>query len=171
MQSNVCLGFFGVDTILAHAKAWDLVLWKCPRHSTTLRSASTFILPPKTPEKCLYLDSDVWAVCFTVIFVGSFHYFKLVSCWILFCENVPSIPWPFDNQLSLCVGKGNTFEMRLYFDSVVWGRFLTIIFVWSFPYFKFLTKINSKVRRKLLRKDWPVAFWPATGGLCLLITQ
>ena len=25
MLSNVCLGFFGVDAILAHAKAWDLV--------------------------------------------------------------------------------------------------------------------------------------------------
>ena len=24
--SNVCLGFFGADAILAHAKAWDLVL-------------------------------------------------------------------------------------------------------------------------------------------------
>ena len=24
--SNVCLGFFSADTILAHAKAWDLVL-------------------------------------------------------------------------------------------------------------------------------------------------
>ena len=115
---------------------------------STLRPASTFILPPKTPEKCLYLDSDVWAVCFTVIFVGSFHYLKLVSCWILFCENVPSIPLPFNNQLSLCVGKRNTFKMRLYFDSDVRGRFLTIIFVLSFPYLKFLSEINSKVRRK-----------------------
>ena len=26
MLSNVCLGFFGADAILAHAKAWDLVL-------------------------------------------------------------------------------------------------------------------------------------------------
>ena len=34
--------FFGMDAILAHAKAWDLVLWKCPRRSTTLRSAPTF---------------------------------------------------------------------------------------------------------------------------------
>ena len=39
--SNACLSFFGEDVILAHA--WDLVLWKCPRHSTTLRSStSTF---------------------------------------------------------------------------------------------------------------------------------
>ena len=35
----------------------------------------------KTPEMCLYLDSDVWAGCFTIIFAGSFHYFKPVSCW------------------------------------------------------------------------------------------
>ena len=33
--------FFGGDAILAHANAWDLVLWRCPRHSMTLRSAST----------------------------------------------------------------------------------------------------------------------------------
>ena len=46
----------------------------------------------KTPEMCLYLDSDVSAGCFTIIFVGSYHYFKLFSCWILFCENVPGIP-------------------------------------------------------------------------------
>ena len=26
--SNVWLGFFGADVILAHAKAWELVLWK-----------------------------------------------------------------------------------------------------------------------------------------------
>ena len=42
MLSNVCFGFFGTDAILEHVKAWDLVLWKCPRRSTTLRSASTF---------------------------------------------------------------------------------------------------------------------------------
>ena len=38
----VCLDFFGADAILAYAKDWDLVLWKCPRRSTTLRSAPTF---------------------------------------------------------------------------------------------------------------------------------
>ena len=80
VQSNVCLGFFGADIILAHAKAWDLVVWKCPRHSTTLRSASTFILPPKTPEKCLYLDSDVWAVCFTVLFLWDLF---IILSWFL----------------------------------------------------------------------------------------
>ena len=48
-------------------------------------------------------------------------------------------------------------EMRLYFDSDVPGGCLTIIFVGSFPYFKFLTKINSKVRRRKPAKDWPVA--------------
>ena len=104
----------------------------------------------KTPEMCLYLDSDVWAGCFTIIFAGSFHYFKPVSCWILFCENFTGVPEPF-NQFPSCVRKVNTFktiERRPYFDSDVWGRCLTIIFVGSFPYVKFLTKINSKVRRK-----------------------
>ena len=110
------------------------------------RKVNTF----KTPEMYLYLDSDVWARCFTIIFVGFFHYFKPVSCWILFCQNASGVPRPFD-QLSSRVGKVNTFktpEMRLYFDSNVWGGCLTIIFVGSFPYFKFLAKINSKVRRK-----------------------
>ena len=152
--SNVCLGFFGVDAILEHAKAWDLVLWKCSRRSTTLPSASTFYTSTERLTrlkllKCA-LDSDVWAGCFTIIFAGSFHYFKPVSCWILFCENVTGIPEPFDQLLSR-VRKINTFktpEMWLYFDSDVWGGCLTIVFVGSFPYFKFLTKINSKVRRK-----------------------
>ena len=47
MLSNVCLGFFGADAILEHAKAWDLVLWKCQRRSTALRSASTFYTSPE----------------------------------------------------------------------------------------------------------------------------
>ena len=47
MLSNVCLSFFAADAILAHAKEWDLVLWKCPRRSTTLRSASTFYTSTK----------------------------------------------------------------------------------------------------------------------------
>ena len=110
------------------------------------RKVNTF----KTPEMCLYLDSDVWAWCFTIIFAGSFHYFKPVSCWILFCKNVAGVPRPFD-QLPSRVGKVymfKTLEMHLYFDSDVWGGCLTITFVGSFPHFKFLTKINSKVRRK-----------------------
>ena len=132
----------------------NLVLWKCPRHSKTLRSASAFLCfhwtvnTFKTPEICLYLDSDAWVACFTIIFAGSFHHFEPVSCW--FYENVAGVPRPLD-QLPSRVGKVNTFktpEMRLYFDSGVWGGCLTIIFVGSFPYFKFLTKINSKVRRK-----------------------
>ena len=54
-----------------------------------------------------------------IIFEGSFHYFKPVSCWILFSENVTGIPEPFD-QLPSRMSKVNTFktlEMRLYFDS------------------------------------------------------
>ena len=45
---NVCLGFFAADAILAHVKAWGLVLWKCPRRSMTLRSASTFYMYTST---------------------------------------------------------------------------------------------------------------------------
>ena len=104
----------------------------------------------ETTEMWLHLDSDVWARCFTISFAGSFRYFKPVSCWILFCENVAGIRRPLE-QLPLCVGKVNTFktpEMHPYFDSDIWGRCLTIIFGGSFPYSKFLTKINSKVRRK-----------------------
>ena len=43
------------------------------------RKVNTF----KTPEMRLYLDSDIWAGCLMIIFAGSFHYFKPVSCWIL----------------------------------------------------------------------------------------
>ena len=42
LLSNVFLSFFGMDAILAHAQAWDPVMWKCLRHSTTFWSASTF---------------------------------------------------------------------------------------------------------------------------------
>ena len=38
--------------------------------------------------------------------------------------------------------------MQLYFDSDVLDGCLKIIFVESFPHFKFLTKIKSKVRQK-----------------------
>jgi len=116
------------------------------RFSYFHRKVNTF----KTPELCLYLDSDVWAGCFTIIFAEPFHHFKLVSCWILFCENVAGVPRPF-NQFPLPMAKVDTFKtpaMRLYFDSDVWGGCLTIIFVLFFSYFKFLTKISSKVRRK-----------------------
>ena len=81
----------------------------------------------KTPAMCLYLDSDIAPDVYNY-FSGISHYFEPVSCWILFCENVAGVPRPFD-QLPSRVGKVNTFktpEMRLYF--------------------KFLTKINSKVR-------------------------
>ena len=61
----------------------------------------------------------------------------------------------------------NTFktpEMRLSFNSDVWGGCLTIIFVGSLPYFKFLTKIKSsekKVPGQRLASSH--LFWPATG--------
>ena len=65
------------------------------------RKVNTF----KTPEMCLYLDPDVWAGCFTIIFAGSFHYFKPVSCWILFSENVAGVPGPL-RSISIARGKG-----------------------------------------------------------------
>ena len=68
-----------------------------------------------------YLAQPCPAVVLQIIFARSFHYFKPVSCWILFCENVAGVPRPFD-QLPSRVGKLNTFktpEMRLYFDSDV----------------------------------------------------
>ena len=151
--SNVCLGFFGADAILANAKVWDLVLWKCPRRSTTLRShlicfnffyyhwmANTF----KTPEMCLYLDSEVWAGWFTIVFAGSFHYFKPVSFRILVCQNVTGIPWPFD-QLPSRTGKVNMFKLLkcVFISTRTFEADVSIIFVGSFPYFTSLTKINS----------------------------
>ena len=129
MLSNVCLGFFGADAILANVKGWDLVLWKCPRRSMTLRSHSICfnllyfhwkVNMFETPEMCFYLDSDVWTSWFTIIFVGSNHYFKLVSCRILVCENVTGIPWPFD-QLPLHIGKVNTLKTPA---SLFWLRCL-----------------------------------------------
>ena len=121
-----------------------------------------FTLPPKgkTSENYLYLDSDVWARCFSIIFAGSFillSRFLAGSCSLKMSQ--ACIPQPFD-QLSSRVGKVNSFktpEMRLYFDSDVWGGCLSIIFVGSFPYFNFLTKIYRKVRWKQPAKDWPVA--------------
>ena len=80
------------------------------------RRVNTF----KTPEICLYLDSDIAPDVYNY-FSGIFHNFKPVSCWILFCENVAGVPRPFD-QLPSHVGKVNMFktpEMRLYFDSDV----------------------------------------------------
>ena len=104
----------------------------------------------------LYLDSDVW--CFTIIFVGSLNYFKLVSCWIQFCENVAGIPQPL-YQLPPHVGKVNRFTLLkcAFISPRTIEADASIIFVGSFPYFKFFTKINSKVRGKKPAKVWPVA--------------
>ena len=124
----------------------------CPRRSTTLRSHSicfnflhfhwnrkvnTF----KTPEMCLYLDSDVWAGCFTIIFAWSIHYFKLVSCQILVCENVTGIPRPFD-QLPSHMGKVNTW--CVFISTQTFEADVSIIFVGSFPYLSFLPKLTVK---------------------------
>ena len=91
--SNVCLGFFdrrhfGTYESLGPSPVKMSQAFHNPSICFNFlyfqRKVNTF----KTPEMCLYLDSDVWAWCFTIIFVGSFHYFKPVSCWILFSENV-----------------------------------------------------------------------------------
>ena len=95
--SNVCLGCFGADAILAHAEAWDLALWKMSQefHGPSFTSICFIFLyfrrkvnTIKTSEMCIYLHSDVWVGCFTIILAGSFHYFKPVSCRILFCEKL-----------------------------------------------------------------------------------
>ena len=63
MLSNDCLGFFGADAILAHAKTWDLDCENVPGISRTLRSALTStekVNTFKSPEMCLsYLNSDI----------------------------------------------------------------------------------------------------------------
>jgi len=88
----------------------------------------------KTPEMCLYLDSDFWAGWFTIIFAGSFHYIKPVSCWILFCENVAGVPPPF-KQFPSCVAKVNTIktpEMPLLFQLRRLRRMSRNSFCWIF---------------------------------------
>ena len=142
MLSNVCLCFFwhGCHFSTCESLGSGPVKMSQAFHDPSIcfnflyfhRKINTF----KTPEVCLYLDSDVWAGCFTIIFAGSLHYFKPVSCWILFCENVAGVPRPFD-QLASRVGKVNMFktpEMRLYFDSDVWGECLNY-FCWIISLF------------------------------------
>ena len=135
--------------LLAHAKAWDLVLWKCPRRSTTLWSrwsASSFY--PSTERstrlkllKCAFtyiVDSDFWAGWFTIIFAGSFHDIKPVSCWILFCENVAGVPRPFE-QFPSRVAKVNmikTPEIPLLFQLRRLRRMSRNSFCWMFFMFQ-----------------------------------
>ena len=126
--------------------------------SSPVQTASTFYTSTERltrlkllSEMCLYLDSGVlsWDGCFTIIFAGSFHYFKPVSCWILFCENVASVPRPF-NQFPSCMGKVNRYktpDMYPCFDSDVWAAQMSLLLD-LFLIFKlnFIIKINSKVR-------------------------
>ena len=148
MLSNVCLSFFGVDAILAHAKAWDLVLWKCPRsfHDPSIFNfliyTSTERLTPLNLPKCA-LDLCVLtcrlgycARCLQLFFWDLFIILSLFlagSCSVKMSQafHDPSIKLPSR------VGKVNTFkisEMRLYFDSDVWGRCLNY-FCWIFSLF------------------------------------
>ena len=122
MISNVCLNFFGTEVILAHAKAWDLVLWMSKAFHNPLICFNFFYFHQKvnkfkTPEMCLYLHSDDWTGCFTTIFAASFHYFKPVSsgsCPVKMLQAFHNHSINFH-----CAWKGNAFktpEMRLYFE-------------------------------------------------------
>ena len=140
-------------------KAWDLVMCSHVKMSQAFHAPSTFYTSTERLTclkllKCAFTkDSDIWAGCLTITFAGSFHFFKRVF-WLdpvlwKCCLCSPTL-W----STSITCGKlgkhvySITPEMCLYFDSEVWGGCLTIIFVGSFPYFKFLIKINSRVRRK-----------------------
>ena len=156
MLSNVCFGFFDADPNLAWCEslgsAVDENLPGVPRPFDLLhREVNTF----KTPEMCFYLDSDVWAGCSTIVFTGSFHYFKPVSAWILFCENVAGVPRPFYQLLR--VRKLNMFEnwnaplFRLRHLRWISHNY----FCWIFS-LSFLPKLTVK---------WDKSsrlFWPAT---------
>ena len=89
------------------------------------RKVNTF----KTTEMCFYPDSDVWAGCFELFLRDLF---VILSRFLSgSCSDVAGVPWPFD-QFPSCVTKVHKFktpEMRLCFDSDVWGGCLTIIFV------------------------------------------
>ena len=99
--------------------------------------------------------------------MGSFHYFKPVSCWILFGENVAGVPRPFD-QLPSRVGKINTYtipEMRLFstqtFEVDVSQLFLLDIFV-ILSFLPRLTVSETKVAGQTLASS-RLLKWPATG--------
>ena len=117
----------------------------------------------KTPKMCLYLDSEVWAGWFTIIFTRSFPYFKPVSCRILVCQNVTGIPRPFD-QLPSRMGKVNTFKMRLYFDSDVCGGCLNY-FCWIFSLVEVFYQNKQLCETKVAgqRLSSSRLFWLATG--------
>ena len=102
---------------LAHTKAWDLVLWKCPRHSKTLRSsASTFYTSTERLTclnswnvpllRCLYSDSDIWTGCFKILFLRDL--FIILSRFL---------------AGSCCVQKSQTFHDPLINLHPTWKRY------------------------------------------------
>ena len=148
MLCNVCLGFFGADVILSHAKVWDLAIRKCPGRSTTQRSNMTSTACRngfKIPEMCRFtLTSTVLQLFLQNLLI--ILSFLLESSSVKMFQAFYHLSIYFESlQLPSRVGKVNTIktpEMNLCFDSVVWGGCLTIIFVRSFHYFKFLATLH-----------------------------
>ena len=153
MLSNVCLGFlwrrrhFGKCESLGSSPVKMSQAFHYPLISFDLLQLLYFpwkVNTFKTPEMCLYLDSEVWAVDLQLFLRDLFIILSrfLAESWSVKMSQAfhdPSI-----NFHASRTGKVNTFktpEMRLYFDSHVWGRCLN--YFCCFPYFKFLTKINS----------------------------
>ena len=149
MLSNVCLGFLWRRRLFGKCKSLGSSPVKMSQAfhnpSISLDLLQLFILhwkvnTFKTPEMCLYLDSEVWAGWFTIIFAGSFHYFKPLSCWILVCQNVTGIPRPFD-QLPSHMGKVNTW--CVFISTQTFEADVSIIFV-VFLNLSFLPKLTVK---------------------------
>ena len=93
------------------------------------RRVNTF----KTPEMCLYLDSDIAPDVYNY-FSGIIHYFELVSCWILFCENVADVPRPFDQLPSQKKGPTRCFVSSRDWSLLRFVRYLLwfhLASVWS----------------------------------------
>ena len=93
----------------------------------------------------------LWLRRFAITFAGFFYYFKLVSCWILFCIKKCSRHSTTLRSTSITNQKGKHVKNSLKCDFILIQTFEVDV---SFSYFKFLTKINSKMRPA---KGWSVA--------------
>ena len=151
--SNVCLGFFGADAILAHTKAWDLVT-KMPRafHDPSIQFNFHHAWERTTSLKflnCAFTLTQTFEADVLQLFLQSLFIilsFLLESSSVKMSQVFHHTSMYFKLlQSPSRVGKVNklkTPEMGLYFDSVVWGGYLTMIFMGSFHYLKFLAKLN-----------------------------